>query len=134
MWTALIILAVVVALAFFFGKPMIKLVLGDTGTDDAANRCAELAWKLEHSCSGPGDPEAFTKFDEFWALVEKHSFDNENVDVASFKTVLNHACLAFEKYFAGDVLQRHQSERYRREMSGRIEDYLETLGATVQTA
>ncbi|MDQ5893068.1 MAG: hypothetical protein QG640_78 [Patescibacteria group bacterium] len=131
-----ILLAVAcLALVFLIGKLLFMLIGGDPGAENAAAQCAEIAWKLEHAnATATGDADALNQFDIFWGLVKKHSLDHEMVGVASFKTVLKHACLAFEKRFPGDVLQKHQSEKYYKAFSGEIDDYLDTQYSQRQTA
>ncbi len=125
MW--IIYTLLIITVVFFVGKLLVKLTWGDPGTDAAATECAEIAWKLNLAqAQGHGDPEALKHFDKFWVLVTKHSLDHEAIAVASLKTVLNHACKAFEKAFPDNEPKRREAEGYRKNMTSILEDYIET--------
>ncbi len=139
MWTIyhtiLLVVVIIGACVYFFGKYTRKLICGDPGTDDAATECAEIAWRLNLAQSqGQGDPKALEKFDHFWALVTKYSLDHEAIAVVSLKTVLNHACKAFEKAHAGNEAKKIAAESYRVSMNQLLIEYIETQELNFRSA
>ena len=124
-YIALIIAGIL--LVFIVGRLISKLTWGDPGTDAAATECREIAWKLNVAQSeGHGDPEALKKFDHFWVLVTKHSLNHDTVAVASLKTVLRHACKAYEKAYPGNTARKQEADGYFTSMNSVLADYAET--------